>query len=35
MFGDISFEQIGLYLDKLNYTRYSDANFIDSYTSTI
>ena len=34
-FGKTSFEQIGYYLDKLNYTRYSEANSMDSYTSTI
>ena len=34
-FGETSFEQIGLYLDKINYTRYSDAKTMDSYTSTI
>jgi hypothetical protein len=34
-FGDTSFEQIGLYLDKINHTRYSDALSMDGYTSTI
>ena len=34
-FGKTSFEQIGYYLDKLNYTRYSEASNMDSYTSTI
>jgi hypothetical protein len=34
-FSDTSFEQIGLYLDKLNYTRYSDAKSMDNYTSII
>jgi hypothetical protein len=34
-FGSTSFEQIGLYLDKVNYTKYTDAKTMDSYTSTI
>ena len=34
-FGSTSFEQIGLYLDKINYTKYSDSQIMDSYTSTI
>src|SRR5450432_972004 len=34
-FGETSFEQIGLYLDKLNYTRYSEAKNMDTYTSII
>ncbi len=35
IFGSTSFEQIGLYLDKINYTKYSDSQTMDSYTSTI
>src|SRR5882672_6689365 len=34
-FGSTSFEQIRLYLDKINYTKYSDSQTMDSYTSTI
>ena len=34
-YGETSFEQIGLYLDKINYIRYSDAKSIDSYTLII
>ena len=34
-FGETSFEQIGIYLDKLNYTQYSEAKNMDTYTSII
>ena len=34
-YGSKSFEQIGYYLDKINYTRYNESKSIDSYTSTI
>ena len=34
-FGKTLFEQIGYYLDKLNYTRYNEAKNMDNYTSVI
>ena len=34
-YGSKSFEQIGYYLDKINYTKYNKSKSMDSYTSTI
>jgi hypothetical protein len=34
-YGSKSFEQIGYYLDRINYTSYNESKSMDSYTSTI